>query len=176
VGRELAGKQLGLIGFGTIARAVASRAHALDMRVAAFDPFIPEDDPAWVLAGAMPLDELIATSDAISIHVPLTTGTHRLINEERISTMRAGAVVVNTSRGGIIDEAALATSLRSGALGGAALDVFDQEPLDAAGGARFTGLPNLILSPHVAGHTEEANDRVSEVVAAAVLRTLDESA
>jgi (S)-sulfolactate dehydrogenase len=175
VGRELAGKQLGLIGFGAVARAVASRALGLEMQLAAFDPFIAEDESVWSLATRMSLDGLMATSDAISIHVPLTPETYRLLNEDRIAMMRPDAVVINTSRGGIVDEAALAAALRSGTLGGAALDVFEHEPLDARGGATFADVPNLILTPHVAGHTEEANERISRVVATAVLQTLDDT-
>ncbi len=173
LGRELAGKRLGLIGFGAIAREVASRALGIGMQVGAFDPFIPQGDPTWSLVDRVSIDELVAAADAISIHVPLTEDTRRLIDQSRIAAMRPGAVLVNTSRGGIVDETALAAALRRGALGGAALDVFEHEPLDASDGAIFAGLSNVILSPHVAGHTEEANDRISEVVAAAVLRTLD---
>jgi (S)-sulfolactate dehydrogenase len=175
-GTELSGKRLGLIGFGAIAREVATRARGLQMETTAHDPFIPEADQAWSLARRTALDELITTSDALSIHVPLTSETQHLLDESRLGSMRPGAFLINTSRGGIVDEVALARALRSGALGGAALDVFEREPLDAAGGATFGGLPNVILTPHVAGHTDEANARISRVVAAAVLKTLSEKA
>ena len=104
--------------------------------------------------------------------MPLTAETRGLFGAERIGAMRRGAILLNAARGGIVDEAALAASLRSGHLGGAALDVFDREPLDAAQGALFAGVPNLLLTPHIAGVTDESNVRVSRVTLEAVLRHL----
>jgi (S)-sulfolactate dehydrogenase len=175
-GHELAGRQLGLIGFGAIAREVAVRAAALGMQVAASDPYLPATDPAWSLAESVPFPRLLASSDAVSIHVPLTNDTRGLLDGPALAALPAGALLVNTSRGGIVDETALIAALRSGALGGAALDVFASEPLDAAAGARFADIPNVILSPHVAGHTPEANERISRTVATAVLAALDGAA
>ena len=107
-----------------------------------------------------------------TVSVPLTAETRGLIDATALARMPAGAVLINAARGGIVDEAAVAAALRSGHLGGAALDVFDREPLDAAAGAPFAGVPNLILTPHIAGVTQESNVRVSAVIAAAVRRHL----
>ncbi len=155
-GGEIAGRRLGLVGFGGIARVVAEKAAALGMVVAAYDPFIPAGDPVWdtvVRHGS--LDALLAEADAVSLHVPLVADTRNLIGGARLATMRRGAVLINTSRGGIVDEDAVVAALHGGRLGGAALDVFASEPVGAEAGARFVGVPNLILTPHIAGITEE---------------------
>ncbi|MGU3452376.1 NAD(P)-dependent oxidoreductase [Methylobacterium sp. 391_Methyba4] len=176
MGREIAGKRLGLVGFGSIARETARRAAALGMAIAAHDPFLAAEDPAWTPpygpVRRWDLEALIAESDVLSLHVPLTAETRGLIDATALARMPAGAVLINAARGGIVDEAAVAAALRSGHLGGAALDVFDREPLDAAAGAPFAGVPNLILTPHIAGVTQESNVRVSAVIAAAVRRHL----
>jgi (S)-sulfolactate dehydrogenase len=171
-GRELAGKVLGLVGFGAIARDTAERARALGMEVAAFDPFVPAGDPVWRTAGRLDLDALVATADVVSLHVPLTAGTRHLIDAARIAAMKPGAILVNAARGGVVDEAAVAAALRQGRLGGAALDVFEVEPLTAEAAAIFAGVPNLILTPHVAGVTVESNSRVSDLIADRVLAHL----
>lgn len=165
MGRETSGKRLGLIGFGSIAREVAARARALGMIVAAFDPYVPADDPAWDEVAATNLADLAARSDVISVHVPLTDETRSLIDAGFIASMRDDAILINTARGGVVDESALIGALRTGRLGGAALDVFESEPLDAAAGLIFNDLPNLLLTPHIAGITVEANLRVSSVTA-----------
>jgi (S)-sulfolactate dehydrogenase len=172
IGREASGKTLGLVGLGGIARETATRAAALGLRICAADPLLPADHPAWKLADRVTLDELVQRSDVISLHVPLTAATRGLFGAERIGAMRRGSILLNAARGGVVDEAALAASLRSGHLGGAALDVFAQEPLDAAHGALFAGVPNLLLTPHIAGVTDESNVRVSRVTLEAVLRHL----
>jgi (S)-sulfolactate dehydrogenase len=172
IGREASGKTLGLVGLGGIARETATRAAALGLRICAADPLLPADHPAWKLADRVTLDELVRRSDVISLHVPLTAETRGLFDAARIGAMRRGAILLNAARGGIVDEAALAASLRSGHLGGAALDVFAQEPLDAAQGTTFAGVPNLLLTPHIAGVTDESNVRVSHVTLEAVLRHL----
>lgn len=173
-GREIAGKRLGLVGFGGIARLVAQKAVALGMDVAAHDPLLAPTDAAWQSARrAESLGELLATSDAVSLHVPLVDATRNLIDASAIAQLPAGAIVVNTSRGGIVDEDALVAALRTGRLGGAGLDVFATEPVDAAAGGRFGGVPNLLLTPHIAGITQESNRRVSAVTAAAVRRVLE---
>jgi (S)-sulfolactate dehydrogenase len=178
MGREIAGKRLGLVGFGANARETARRAAALGMTVAAHDPFLPPGDPAWTPpygpVERQDLDALIARSDVLSLHVPLTDGTRGLIDAAAIARMPEGAVLINAARGGIVDAAAVAASLRAGHLGGAALDVFEREPLDAAAGAPFADVPNLILTPHIAGVTRESNVRVSAVIAGAVRRHLAE--
>ncbi len=172
VGREVGGRRLGLVGFGTIAREVAVRARGLDMEIAAYDPFLDPDDAVWDGVVRLDLDDLLASSDALSIHVPLTDDTRNLVDAAAIAAMPEGAVLVNTARGGIIDEDALIDALRTGRLGGAALDVFASEPVDADNGVRFAGVPNLILTPHIAGITEESNTRVSAVTAENVARVL----
>ena len=113
--------------------------------------------------------------DALSLHVPLTEGTRGLIDAAALRLMRNYAVVVNTARGGVVDEAALAAAIKAGKLGGAALDVFEQEPLSAESAARFAGLDNVILTPHIAGVTEEANVRVSALTAEQVRQQLEKS-
>lgn len=172
-GREVGGKRLALVGFGSIARQVARRAAALGMEVSAFDPYLPLDDPAWASVDRVEqLEVLLAAADAVSLHVPLNEGTRHLINENSLRTLPVGAVVVNTSRGGIIDDAALAAAIRGGHIAGAALDVFEAEPLTSQAGAVFAGLGNLILTAHIAGLTEESNRRVSELTVQNVLNTL----
>jgi (S)-sulfolactate dehydrogenase len=116
MGREISGKRLGLVGFGAIARETAQRAAALGMSVAAFDPYLT-------------LDALLAGSDVISMHVPLTDGTRNLIDAAALTRVSRGAILINAARGGVVDEAAVAEALKAGHLGGAALDVFEQEPL-----------------------------------------------
>lgn len=167
-GLEAHGRTLGVVGFGGIGQLTARLAAGLGMRVVACDAALPADHPAWADAGAtrLELDDLLAQADAVTLHVPLTSGTRHLLDAARIARMRPGAVLINTSRGGIVDETALAVALRGGHLGGAALDVFEQEPLSAGG--PLAGAPNLILTPHIAGLTREANTRVSDMVAAGV--------
>ncbi|CUI79060.1 D-3-phosphoglycerate dehydrogenase [Achromobacter xylosoxidans] len=164
-GLEAHGRTLGVVGFGGIGQLTARLAAGLGMRIVACDAALPADHPAWAETGAtrLDLDDLLAQADAVTLHVPLTAGTRHLLDAAR---MRPGAVLINTSRGGIVDEAALAAALRGGHLGGAALDVFEQEPLPAGG--PLAGAPNLILTPHIAGLTREANTRVSDMVAAGV--------
>lgn len=171
-GRETAGSTLGLIGFGSIGQLTAQLARAVGMTVIAFDPVITDSNPAWMDTGAirMTLDEVIRDADVVSLHVPLVDSTKNLVNAERIATMKKGAIVINTARGGIVDDAALAAALKSGHLGGAAIDVFAQEPLPASD--VFAGCPNLVLTPHIAGVSAEANVRVSSMIADAVIREL----
>ena len=171
-GREVGGKTLGLVGFGSIGQLTAKLARGVGMQVAAFDPMMDDDHPAFAqsLARCTGLDEVIRMSDVVSLHVPLVDSTRGLFNAERIASMKPGAVLINTARGGIVDEAALSAALKSGRLGGAAIDVFGTEPLPAA--AHFEGCPNLVLTPHIAGVTAEANHRVSFMIAELVLKAL----
>jgi (S)-sulfolactate dehydrogenase len=172
IGYELAGKRLGLVGFGAIARLTAAKGTALGMRIAAYDPFVPAENPAWAGVERCTLESLLATADVISLHTPLTPETRHMIDAKAIAKMRSGAIVVNAARGGVLDETALVEALKAGRLGGAALDVFETEPVTQASGAQFQGVPNLILTPHIAGVTEESNVRVSGVTAQAVLDVL----
>ncbi len=175
-GREAAGKTLGLVGFGAIGRLVASRARALGMHVIASDPALPADAPAWREHGVArsELDALVEASDAISLHVPLIDSTRGLFGAARIARMKKGAVLVNTARGGVVDEAALAVALREGRIAGAALDVFEREPLPA--GSVLADVPNLLLTPHIAGVTVESNERVSGLIATLVGEHLERGA
>ena len=172
MGRESAGKVMGLIGYGSIARAVAVRAAALGMTVVAHDPHVPATDPSWGSVQSVAFDALLSRADVISLHVPLTGSTRGMLDASAITAMKPGAIVINAARGGVVDEAALATALRSGALGGAALDVFDAEPVTADSGRVLADVPNLILTPHIAGVTEEANSRVSHLIADRVIAHL----
>ncbi len=171
-GREIAGKTLGLIGFGSIGQLTAKLAQGLGMNVIAFDAMMAADHPAYAAndVRAAGLDEVITAADVISLHVPLVDSTRNLFDARRIGSMKRGAVLINTARGGIVDEVALAAALKSGALGGAAIDVFDQEPLPAS--AHFKDCPNLLLTPHIAGVCAESNERVSFLVAGKVLEAL----
>ena len=170
-GRETAGSTLGLIGYGSIGQMTGALAQGLGMKVIAYDPALPEGHEAWNGAARhVDLATLITTADVISLHVPLVDATRNMFNAERIAAMKPDAILINTARGGIIDEAALAAALKSGHLGGAAIDVFAAEPLPASD--TFAGCPNLILTPHIAGVSFEANVRVSSMIADAVIRAL----
>jgi (S)-sulfolactate dehydrogenase len=175
-GLEANGRTLGIAGFGAIGRLVARLARGLDMRVVGYDPLLKNDDPAWRAASVTPvdLDTLLAHSDAVTLHVPLTESTRGLLDARRLATMKPEAVLVNTARGGIIDEAALAQALREGKLRGAAIDVFETEPMPA--GHVLSQAPRLIMTPHVAGLTAEANTRVSAMVAERIIAALRKAA
>ena len=142
------------------------------MHVVGFDTQIPDQAAVWTDEATEPhsLDALLATADVVSLHVPLTAATRHLIEARRIERMKRGAVLINSSRGAVVDEAALAAALRSGHLAGAALDVFEREPL--AAGSPLAGCPNLLLTPHIAGVTMESNVRVSMLVAEKVAAAL----
>ncbi len=171
-GREVGGKTLGLIGFGSIGQLTAKLAQGVGMRVIAFDAVMGRDHPAFAASTvrAAGLDELIAAADVISLHVPLVDSTRSLFDARRIASMKRGAVLINSARGGIVDEVALAAALKSGALGGAAIDVFDKEPLPES--EHFKDCPNLLLTPHIAGVSVESNERVSFLIAEKVLEAL----
>uniref|UniRef100_UPI003F49468A hydroxyacid dehydrogenase n=1 Tax=Cupriavidus necator TaxID=106590 RepID=UPI003F49468A len=175
-GREALGKTLGLVGFGDIGRQAAALARAFGMEVIAHDPMLPADHPVWAAAGVrcVSFDALLAQSDAVSLHVPLLDATRNLIDAGRLASMKSGAVLINTARGGVVDEAALADALRAEHLGGAALDVFAREPLPVD--SPLAGAPNLILTPHIGGVTREANARVSMMIAREVRQSLEELA
>ncbi len=172
IGGEISGKTIGLVGFGQIAQFVALRAAAFGMRVAYFDPYLTSENTALGALRSRSLDELLAIADCVSIHVPLNDEAYRLIDSERFAQMKTGAILISTSRGGIVDERALIHHLKTGHIGGAALDVFEDEPLDQLRGAQFEGIDQLILTPHIAGVTHESNHRVSQVTAENVLRAL----
>jgi len=172
IGYECAGACLGLVGYGAIAQAVAERARALGMTIIAYDPFLHADHPAWRSAERHEtLETLLSAADAVSLHVPLTDTTRGLFNAERLAAMKRGAVLINTARGQIVDEAALARALQAGGIGGAAMDVFANEPL--ASGSALAGAPNLIATPHIAGVTVESNTRISWITVQNVARNLE---
>ena len=170
-GLEAQARTMGVVGFGGIGRMVAGLAAGLGMRVVGHDPMLAADHPAWRESGVecLGMDALLATADVVTLHVPLTPQTRNLIDENRIGRMKDGAVLINTARGGIVDEAALSHALQRGKLRGAAIDVFVDEPLKEG---VLAGVPNLILTPHIAGLTQEANVRVSNIVAERVAAAL----
>ncbi len=176
MGRELAGKTIGLIGYGSIAREVAWRAHMMGMQIVAYDPYLMADHPGWQFARNVSLDAVLELSDVVSLHTPLTDATRNMINAAALSRMKPDAILINAARGGIVDEAALAEALKAGRLGGAALDVFETEPLTAEAGEKLKGLDNLVLTPHIAGVTGESNERVSHLIADKVLEALGNKA
>lgn len=171
-GSEAAGRRFGIIGYGAIGQTVGVRARAMGMHVVAHDDYLPADDRAWAHAERATLDELLDTCDIVTLHCPLTTETRGLIGARELARMRKGAILINTARGGIVDEVALVEALRSGRLGGAALDVLATEPIDQATAGMFRGVANVILTPHVAGITLESNARISSVTVENVLREL----
>lgn len=171
-GRKLAGKTLGLIGFGAIGCRTARLAQALGMFVIAHDPAIAIAAPLWQESGVThrALVDVRAAADVVSLHVPLTDATRSLIDAAALAAMKEGAILINSARGGIVDEVPLARALRTGHLGGAALDVFDDEPLPA--GNALALAPNVILTPHIAGVTQESNRSVSALIAERVAASL----
>ena len=172
IGNEVHGKILGLIGFGEIAQQVAIRAKALGMIITAHDPYIDSLNPIWKQAKNVSFDELITESDIISLHIPLTDQTKYLIGQSSLAKMKNKALIINSARGGIIDENALINALMNQKLGGATLDVFEQEPIYESYGEKFSNIPNLLLTPHIAGVTHESNLRVSNLIADKVIEFL----
>lgn len=163
-GIELAGKRLGIVGYGAVGREVARIAGSLGMEVVAHDPFLSEADVELV-----DLATLLGSADAISLHVPLSESTRHLVDAEALARMRLGALLVNTARGGIVDERALAEALRSGRLAGAAVDVFAEEP---PWDSPLVGLDNVVLSPHAGAATAEAARRAGLQAVEQLLRDL----
>jgi D-3-phosphoglycerate dehydrogenase len=159
MGTQLAGKTLGIVGMGRIGREVASRALAFGMQVIAFDPFLTEEQAsALKVKLCQDFDEMLPQLDYLTVHTPLTPETKGLISSERLKKVKPGLRVINAARGGIYDEAALVEGLKSGVLGGVALDVFDEEP--CTNSALF-GMPNVVCTPHLGASTEEAQTQVA---------------
>jgi (S)-sulfolactate dehydrogenase len=171
---EFTGKTLGIVGFGSIGRVTAQKAIAFGLKCLAYDPMLPGTsiDVGGTAVPLVTLDALLAASDAVTLHLPLLPETRGLFSAATLDKMKQGACLINTARGGIVDEKALAERLRSGRLGGAALDVFEKEPATEL--SHFAGLNNLIATPHIAGVTSESNDRVSQMIADEVIRFLGE--
>jgi (S)-sulfolactate dehydrogenase len=169
---EFLGKTIGIVGFGSIGRIVAKKAHAFGLRCVAYDPMLSGDSVELdgFSVPLLSLSELLSESDAITLHLPFLPDTKNLFNAATLDQIKEGACLINTARGGIVDEKALADRLRSGRLGGAAIDVFSTEP--AKDLSHFAGIENLILTPHIAGVTQESNERVSQMIADEVNRFL----
>jgi len=168
--QSLVGKRLGIVGAGRIGLALARKARALGMEVCAFDPQVPA--PELERQGVHPIafDALLAESDYVSLHVPLTAGTRHLIGAAQLARMKPSAFLINTARGPVVDEKALVAALRDGRIAGAGLDVFEQEPL--AGDHPLRSLSNTILTPHVGAQSPEATLRMRTQVGEEVLRAL----
>lgn len=169
---EFLGKTMGIVGFGSIGRIVAKKAHAFGLQCIAYDPMLAGDSVELdgFSVPLLSLNDLLAKSDAVTLHLPFLPETKNLFNAFALDQMKQGACLVNTARGGIVDEFALAERLRSGRLGGAAIDVFQSEPAKDLN--HFAGIENLILTPHVGGVTHESNERVSQMIADEVNRFL----
>lgn len=169
-GREMAGKSLGLIGMGATGQEVARLGQALGMRIQGYDPFMASDNFPKFVERFSDLDEMLKQCHIISLHMPLTHQTKNLLDERRLGLLLPHSIVINASRGGVLDESALVKFLRQGRLAGAALDVFADEPLGKE--SHFVDCPNLILTPHIAGLTVESNLRVSSMIAEKVAAAL----
>jgi phosphoglycerate dehydrogenase-like enzyme len=168
--RRLAGQTLGLLGFGRIAREVAARARALGLRVIAYDPYVEQITAAPHGADLVPFATLLAQSDYLSVHVPLTEATRHLLDERALWLLRPGAYLINTSRGAVVDQAALVKVLDAGHLGGAGLDVLEREPPEAFDA--LLGRPNVLITPHLAACTEEALGENRRTAVTDVVRVL----
>jgi len=161
LGVELKGKVLGVVGFGRIGRRVGEIASVIGMKILAYDIIpIPPEVIAQTGCRVVGLDELLASSDYITLHVPMTDQTRHMLDGRRLSNMKKSAFLVNTSRGGVVDEQALADALKRGSLAGTALDVFEKEPPTG----EILGAPNTILTPHIGGQTAEAQSDAITVV------------
>ena len=168
LGTELRGKQLGVVGYGRIGRAVAARARAFGMRIA----YVPRPSDAGrprENGEPMPLDRLLSTSDVVSLHVPLTADTKHLIDQKALARMKRTAFLINTSRGPVVDEGALAWALKSHLLAGAALDVYEQEPKVHP---ELLTLENVVLAPHIASATMETRTAMADLAARNVIAVL----
>jgi len=170
MGSELKGKYLGIIGLGNIGKRLGRLARALNMNVIGYDT-VPIDEEFSKEVGLMKsdLNTLLASSDYVSLHVPLLDSTKHMINAERLSLMKKTAHIVNTSRGGVIDEDALYNALKDGNLAGAALDVFEAEP---ATGNKLRNLPNFVATPHIGAQTKEAQSLAANVIAEKIIQIL----
>ena len=170
MGSELKGKYLGIVGLGNIGKRLGRLARALNMNIIGYD-VVPIDEEFSKEVGLMKadLDTLLSSSDFVSLHVPLLDSTHHMINAEKLVTMKKSARIINTSRGGIIDEDALYNALKDGNLAGAALDVFETEPpIDS----KLTSLPNFILTPHIGAQTKEAQLLAAHIIAEKIIQVI----
>ncbi|WP_316504564.1 D-2-hydroxyacid dehydrogenase [Nitrosopumilus sp.] len=169
-GTELRGKYLGIVGLGNIGKRLGRLARALNMNIIGYD-VVPIDEEFSKEVGLMKADlnTLLQSSDYVSIHVPLLDSTYHLLDAQKMSTMKKTAKIINTSRGGVVDEDALYNALKNGTLGGAALDVFEKEP---AIGNKLAELDNVILTPHIGAQTKEAQSLAANVIAEKIVQIL----
>ncbi len=168
VGRELAGKSIGLIGFGAIAQLVARRLHGFDVAVTAFDPYA--DEAAAARLGVRLVDSAaaaVADVDIVSVHAPHVAATHHIVDDALIGAMREGTILINTARGGLVDQGALVRGLESGRIAGAGLDVFEIEPTSAEN--PLFAHPNVVVAPHAAADSREAYERIGLATARAIV-------
>ena len=172
MGVEVRGKVLGTVGLGRVAQEVVRRAQGLGLTVIAYDPYVTAEYASHRNVELVDLDSLVERADFLTLHVPLTPQTRHLIGRERLARMQPTARIINVARGGIIDEQALYDAIEAGQLAGAALDVFEQEPLPADSPLRNN--PKIVLSPHLGGSTVEAQEKVAEDVALQVLDVLND--
>jgi D-3-phosphoglycerate dehydrogenase len=168
-GNELRGRTLGIIGLGKIGQAIAARAVAMEMTVLASDPFVTAEQAAHHGVELVPFETILERSDVVTVHVPMTRATRGLIARDQLARMKPGAILLNVARGGVVDEAAVAAALRDGHLGGAGIDVFEQEP---PAGSPLLDAPNTVLTPHLGASTAEAQVAVAEEIADQVLDVL----
>jgi len=170
MGTELKGKYLGIVGLGNIGKRLGRLAKGLNMNIIGYD-VIPIDEAFSKEVGLMKADlgTLLSSSDYVSLHVPLLDSTYHLINAEKLATMKKTAKIINTSRGGVIDEEALYDAIKKGNLGGAALDVFETEP---AIGNKLATLPNVICTPHIGAQTKEAQSLAANIIAEKIIQIL----
>ena len=170
MGTELKGKYLGIVGLGNIGKRLGRLTRALNMNIIGYD-VMPIDDEFAKEVGLMKadLDTLLSSADYVSLHVPLLDSTHHLINAKKLKLMKNTARIINTSRGGVIDEEALYNSLNEGNLAGAALDVFEMEP---ATGNKLTTLPNFVATPHMGAQTKEAQLLAANIIAEKIIQVL----
>jgi D-3-phosphoglycerate dehydrogenase / 2-oxoglutarate reductase len=168
--RPFADSTLGFVGFGRIGREVHARMRAFGFKAIVADPLVNDSDLRSLGAMATDIDTVFRTSDAVTLHVPLTEETTHVVNAHRLSSMKSTAVIVNTARGGLIDSVALEHALVSGAISGAALDVFEDEPLPSS--SRLRTLANVLLTPHVAWYSSGSSERVQSLAADELERAL----
>ena len=169
LGTEVTGKTLGIIGLGRIGREVALRAQGLRMDVLGYDPYVTDAAAAGLGIGPRSLQDLLAESDFVTLHIPYSPANRHIIGADAIAAMKPGARLINCARGGLVDETALARALEAGHLAGAALDVFESEPPDANG---LVGMPGVIATPHLGASTREAQVRVAAEICEKVKRYL----
>lgn len=171
VGRQVSGRCLGLVGTGRIGRAVLKRAKGFDMQIVCFDK---QPDPAMEETYGvryLALDDLLQQADFISLHVPLTRETKGMIGRRELALMKPSSILINTARGGLVDESALAEALKAGQLAGAGLDVYEKEPLRDS---PLVGLEQVILTPHIGAYTQESLEKMADMAVDNLLRALNE--